>query len=466
MASSGSRGGETTAPPRPTPRPGPLPAQRPAPKSAPPARPRWRRRPSRQAIIAGLTAVGLAVVGSVGGVAIKDHKEPPSVTTFPLGTSSADPGTQVLPSTGNPQNSATGAPVAKRSAPAVVPVVAPLRNRVDPDLFLSATTSLTAAQIAAVTRATSATRVLAVDFAAVHLGGGITTAVGVDPSTFRQYTPDNTAPVDALWQRVATGDAAVAHAVAAALGIKLGGHTKVGRVVGRDVRVGAFATTRLPGVGVVVDHSESAALGLVRGAALIIKIPDGADPLVALTAAQSVLPNAKIEALRYSTQNGLNSGTGPSGPTVPGGVPIYGRGWTLPLPIGSFTISQLFHDPGTGGTHPGVDMAAPYGTPIYAAAQGDVLYWGPAQGFGNWIVLQHPGGIQTVYGHMASNELLIGPTAHVAAGQLIARVGSEGESTGPHLHFEVHVDNNRVDPVVWLHNQGVTEIQDFDGFHN
>ena len=58
-------------------------------------------------------------------------------------------------------------------------------------------------------------------------------------------------------------------------------------------------------------------------------------------------------------------------------------------------------------------MAAPYGTPIYAAAEGDVLYWGPAQGFGNWIVLQHPGGIQTVYGHMAFNELLIGPTAHV-----------------------------------------------------
>jgi murein DD-endopeptidase MepM/ murein hydrolase activator NlpD len=466
VAVDGSGAGEAPAPPRPTPHPGPRPAERPSPRSSAPS-PR-RRRPGRQSVIAGLTAVALAVVGSIAGVAVKEHKSPPSVTSFPLGKSSPAPGTDTQSGSHDPLTTATGAPVASRPTARVgpvVPIVAPLRNRVDPDLFLSAPTTVTAAQIAAVTRATGATRLLQVDFAQVKLGGGITTAVGVDPSTFRQYTPDNTAPVDALWQRVAGGDAAIAHAVAAALAIRLGGHTKVGRVVQRDVRVGAFATTRLPGVGVVVDRNESTALGLIRGAALIMALPTGADPLVALSAAQQVMPKAKVEALRYSSQNGLTSGSGPSGPTVPGGVPIYGNGWTLPLPLGSFTISQLFHDPGTGGTHPGVDMASPYGTPIYAAAEGDVLYWGPAQGFGNWIVLQHPGGIQTVYGHMAFNELLVGPTAHVAAGQLIARVGTEGESTGPHLHFEVHVDNSRVDPVVWLRAHGVTEIQDFDGFH-
>ncbi len=463
MTIDGRHAGKAPAPPRPTPHPGPAPQDR---SSRPdPAGRRRLRRPSRQSTVALLTAAALAVVGSIAGVAVKNHKSPPSITSFPLGKSSAAPGTDAQFGTRDPLTTSTGAPVASRRPVAAVPVIAPLRNRVDPDLFLSSPTTVTPAQIAAVTRATGATRLLQVDFAQVKLGGGITTAVGVDPSSFRDYTPDNTAPVDALWQRVASGDAAIAHAVAAALGIRLGGHAKVGRVVQRDVRVGAFATTRLPGVGVVVDRTKSASLGLIRGAALIMALPAGADPLVALSAAQLVMPKAKVEALRYSVQSGVSGGSAPSGPKVPGGVPIYGNGWTLPLPLGSFTVSQLFHDPGTGGTHPGVDLAAPFGTPIYAASEGDVLYWGPAQGFGNWIVLQHPGGIQTVYGHMRFDELLIGPTAHVAAGQLIARVGTEGESTGPHLHFEVHVDNMRVDPVVWLRAHGVTEIQDFDGFH-
>ena len=128
-----------------------------------------------------------------------------------------------------------------------------------------------------------------------------------------------------------------------------------GRVAQHDVRVGAFATTRLPGVGVVVDRSQSAALGLIHGAALIIKIPAGGDPLVALSAAQQVCRRPRSRRCATRRRTGLTSGSGPSGPTVPGGVPIYGNGWTLPLPLGSFTISQLFHDPGTGGTHPGVD---------------------------------------------------------------------------------------------------------------
>jgi murein DD-endopeptidase MepM/ murein hydrolase activator NlpD len=405
--------------------------------------------PGVQTLVAIFTALALAVVGTVAGIQIKNYKAPQSVQTIRLGKTGTD---TLKGKSADPLSTSTGAPVASKGSNAsVVSAVAPLVNRVDPDLFLSTATTLTPNQITAVTRVTGATRVLAVDYAQVHLGKGISSAIGVNPSSFRQYTPDNTAPVDALWQRVASGDAAIAHAVALALQVKLGGHTMAGRVTQTDVRVGAFATTRLPGVGVVVDRSKSAALGLVHNAALIMVLPAGADPLVALASAVQLLPQAKVQALRYSA-----SGNSPGGPQVPGGVPILGRGWTLPMALGTFTLTQRYHYP---NGHPGIDLAAPFGTPIYAAAEGDVLYWGPAQGFGNWIVLQHPGGIQTVYGHMRYDELLIGPTAHVKAGQLIAREGSEGNSTGPHLHFEVHINNVRTDPIAFLNAEGVTEIR-------
>ncbi len=442
--------------PRPTPgSPLPSPAQRSA-RVVPARRTRRQRRLlSRHQLQAAIIAVALVIVGTVSGVTIGNHHEPPSLRTIPLNLGKGfGAGTDTLKRSADPRTTKKGSTVASKSTakPAAVAPVAPLRNRVDPDLLLTSPASLTAAQIAAVTRVTGATRVLQVDSAQVKLGKGITTAIGVDPSTFRQYTPENTAPVDALWQRVASGDAAVAHAVAAALQVKLGGHTRLGRVVQRDVRVGAFATTRLPGVGVVVDRTRSAAYGLVRGAALIMVLPTGADPLVASSAATQVLPKTRVQALRYSVQTGVAGGS-PSGPVVPFGIPILGNGWTIPMALGTYTLTQRF---GVNG-HPGIDLAAPFGTPIYAASEGDVLYWGPAQGFGNWIVLQHPGGIQTVYGHMRSDELIIGPVAHVKAGQLIARVGSEGNSTGPHLHFEVHVDNVRTDPIAFLNAHGVSQ---------
>ncbi len=410
---------------------------------------------SHRVWIAGLIAVVLAVVGTVSGVALgshKNHQDQASLHPISAGRATPSPIASL-----DPKPAATRAPEAEKSPTeaTAVSAVAPLRNRVDPDLFLTSPTTLTAAQVAGIARVTDAKRLLQVDFAQVKLDQGITTAVGVDPSTFRAFTPANTAPVDALWAQVADGDVAVAHAVGEALQVKLGGYTTIGRVVQKAVRVGAFATSRLPGVGLVVDQDESAALGLIKGAALIIVLPAGADPIVAATAAQLLMPKVKVQSLRYAVQDGLPASGTSHNPTVPGGIPILGNGWTIPLALGTYTLTQRFHYP---NGHPGIDLAAPFGTPIYAAAEGDVLYWGAAQGFGNWIVLQHPGGIQTVYGHMRRDELLIGPTAHVKAGQLIARVGSEGESTGPHLHFEVRVDNVRVDPIAFLNAHGVTEI--------
>jgi murein DD-endopeptidase MepM/ murein hydrolase activator NlpD len=109
-----------------------------------------------------------------------------------------------------------------------------------------------------------------------------------------------------------------------------------------------------------------------------------------------------------------------------------------------------------GTTHYGIDLAAPVGTPIRAVTDGIVIEAGPASGFGLWMRLRHADGTVTVYGHMNTIDRPAG--AHVAAGEQIATVGSRGQSTGPHLHFEVwpHGDRHaRIDPQPWLAQRGI-----------
>jgi murein DD-endopeptidase MepM/ murein hydrolase activator NlpD len=126
--------------------------------------------------------------------------------------------------------------------------------------------------------------------------------------------------------------------------------------------------------------------------------------------------------------------------------------WVRP---GTGTISSCFCER-WGTFHWGVDLAAPYGAPIYAAGDGVVLRAGPATGFGQAVYIQHANGDTTVYGHM--EKILVTDGEHVHAGQEIALVGAEGEATGPHLHFEVHQGSEygtKIDPGPWLAARGV-----------
>ncbi len=94
--------------------------------------------------------------------------------------------------------------------------------------------------------------------------------------------------------------------------------------------------------------------------------------------------------------------------------------------------------------HPGVDLAAPYGTEVYAAREGRVVYSGYDPVLGQHIIIEHAGGWSTVYGHLSLR--LVRLNDEVASGMIIGRVGSTGESTGPHLHFEVRNHGEAQDP--------------------
>ena len=99
--------------------------------------------------------------------------------------------------------------------------------------------------------------------------------------------------------------------------------------------------------------------------------------------------------------------------------------------------------------HPGIDLAAPYGTPVYATADGTVLRAGWNNGgYGNMVELDHGRGIVTRYGHMSA--VLVHEGDHVTRGQQIGRVGSTGRSTGNHLHYEVRIDNTPVNPIPFM----------------
>lgn len=94
--------------------------------------------------------------------------------------------------------------------------------------------------------------------------------------------------------------------------------------------------------------------------------------------------------------------------------------------------------------HAGIDFGAPYGSPIYAVADGTVTYAGRHGGHGNYVRIQHSGGLGTGYGHMS--RIAVANGAHVRAGQVIGYVGSTGLSTGPHLHFEAYRNGRTINP--------------------
>ena len=153
-------------------------------------------------------------------------------------------------------------------------------------------------------------------------------------------------------------------------------------------------------------------------------------------AAQEGPLQAKLAAAaaRYAAQ--IAAAQAASAGSVPvanaaGPVGSYGLQW----PLGGPVTREFGYQP--GGFHPGIDIAPPYGSPIYAAGDGVVIYAGWESGYGNYTCIDHGRNISSCYGHQSEIDVSVGQTVH--RGQFIGREGSTGNSTGPHVHFEIRV---------------------------
>jgi murein DD-endopeptidase MepM/ murein hydrolase activator NlpD len=157
----------------------------------------------------------------------------------------------------------------------------------------------------------------------------------------------------------------------------------------------------------------------------------------------------RSEALSGQISRALESGLSPN----------YGGDWTMLADAPSMwpiegRVASSFgqrEDPinGEGAFHSGLDIDAPYGTPVRAAADGDVSSANMGAGYGREVVLNHGHEVITVYGHLSA--IAVVPGEHVNRGQVIGYVGQSGRATGPHLHYEVRVHNVPVNPHKYLH---------------
>lgn len=146
--------------------------------------------------------------------------------------------------------------------------------------------------------------------------------------------------------------------------------------------------------------------------------------------ARTVLSEATDEIVEVGTRN-VGIGTG-----------------EFDLPVYGYTFTSGFKWR-WGKLHSGVDLAVAEGTPVYAADNGKVIVAEDSgNGYGNYIIIDHQNGFKTLYGH--NSELLVSVGDIVAKGDKIALSGNTGNSTGPHLHFEIHVNDEKVDPQQYL----------------
>ncbi len=169
----------------------------------------------------------------------------------------------------------------------------------------------------------------------------------------------------------------------------------------------------------------------VPGATRVLEVPDAPGPIPAPAEAQGA-PAPRPPGADPARQE----------PPVPASVSRPALSWPLRgVLYGHFGVRG-------GAHHDGIDIAAPEGSAVLAAADGTVIFVGKQSGYGNVLIVRHEHGLVTVYAH--NSAVLVREGAHVTRGQPVARVGQTGRTTGPHLHFEVREGVRPRNPLLYL----------------
>jgi len=191
-----------------------------------------------------------------------------------------------------------------------------------------------------------------------------------------------------------------------------------------------------------VDMTKKISAG--DGIEILETVPD-AEGRAELLYVALTLGSTTRKLYRFGTDDGVVDFYDPDGETGKRFLtrrPLEGGG-TLRSRFG-YRIHPIFK---TRRLHTGVDLAARSGTPIYAAGDGVIKYYKWQSGYGNKVEIQHVNGYETAYGHMSRYADGLSQGSRVRQGQIIGYVGSTGQSTGPHLHFEIKINGNLVDPL-------------------
>jgi murein DD-endopeptidase MepM/ murein hydrolase activator NlpD len=177
-------------------------------------------------------------------------------------------------------------------------------------------------------------------------------------------------------------------------------------------------------------------------------------------ALEAELARQVAEQQRAAAAAANQGGGGGSAPSGGGGAaPGSGSGSGWVRPAGGWITSgygvRVNPVSGVVRMHDGLDLGSACSSAIVAASAGTVEYVGPYGGYGNYVRIDHGGGVKTAYGHIVNGGFRVSPGQQVSAGTLVALVGSTGNSTGCHLHFETHVGGGTVDPVPFMGARGV-----------